>query len=101
MLLCNTCVLCVPGQVLQKALQLVTYQFDQAALNVAVGHVDHEDVGGRVGTLVVLREERAAGETKPMLMCRLRCSLTSSTLQLSSCLPSCLLTLCNLTVMNS
>lgn len=43
-----------PGQVLQQSLQLVAYQFDQAAFNVAVGDVDHEDVGGRVWRLVVL-----------------------------------------------
>ena len=57
---------------MQKVLQLVTYEFDQAALNVAVGHVDHEDVGGRVGTLVVLDEE------KTTLTFRLRWSLMSS-----------------------
>lgn len=45
---------CSPGQVLQQSLQLVTDQFDQTAFNVAVGDVDHEDVGGRVWRLVVL-----------------------------------------------
>lgn len=53
----------VPGQILQEGLQLVTYQFDQPALHVAVGHVDHKDVGRRVRRLVVLRDEKEAGET--------------------------------------
>lgn len=50
--------LAVPGQILQDSLQLITYEFDQPAFNVAVGHVDHKDVGRRVRKLVVLCEKK-------------------------------------------
>lgn len=60
--------LCVPGQILQESLQLITYQFDQPAFNVAVGHVNHKDVGRRVRRLVVLCEKKAAGETNEQLI---------------------------------
>lgn len=55
-------VLYVPGQVLQQSLQLITDQFDQPTFDVAVGHIDHKDVGGRVRRLVVLCEKKAGGE---------------------------------------
>lgn len=48
----------LPGQVRQQGLQLVTDQPDQTTFDVAVGDVDHEDVGGRVWRLVVLETER-------------------------------------------
>lgn len=47
----------LPGQVLQQRLQLLADQFDQTAFHVAVGDVDHEDVGWRVRGLVVLEAE--------------------------------------------
>lgn len=47
----------LPGQVLQQRLQLLANQFDQTAFNVAVGDVDHEDIGWRVRRLVVLETE--------------------------------------------
>lgn len=56
--------LCVPGQILQQSLQLVTYEFDQSTFNVVVGHVNHEDVSRRIWGLVVLWEKKAAGVTR-------------------------------------
>ena len=50
---------CVPGQLVQQSLQLVTYQFDQSTFNVVIGHVNHEDVSWRICRLVVLRKKGA------------------------------------------
>lgn len=52
---------CVPGQLLQQSLQLITYQFDQATFNVVVGHINHKDVGRRIRKLVVLWKKKATG----------------------------------------
>lgn len=65
--MCVSDLLCVPGQVLQQSLQLITYQFDQPTFNVVVGHINHKDVGGRVWRLVVLCEKKAAGEIDQLL----------------------------------
>lgn len=46
----------LPGQPLQHGLQLFADEPHQPALDVGVGHVDHEDEGGRVGRLVLLQE---------------------------------------------
>lgn len=54
MCVCVLELLCVPGQLVQQSLQLVTYQFDQSAFNVVIGYVNHEDVGWRICRLVVL-----------------------------------------------
>lgn len=59
---CVSDLLCVPGQILQQCLQLITYQFDQSTFNVVVGHVNHKDVGRRIRRLVVLCEKKSAGD---------------------------------------
>ena len=46
----------LPRQVVQQSLEFVTQQSDQTALDVGEGHVDHEDVGGGAGWLIVLQE---------------------------------------------
>lgn len=57
--MCFSHLLCVPGQLVQQSLQLVTYQLDQSTFNVIIGHVNHEDVGRRIWKLVVLWKKGA------------------------------------------
>lgn len=61
-------ILYLPRQVLQDRLQLVAQQFDQPTLDVAVGHVDHENVGGGVRQLVILQEKEGGRKKKVSIL---------------------------------